>query len=180
MTANASEIWIMELFHIALYNRNLQKWLSAAGGELYGSNASPPTLTAAGADANVDLRLVSKGSGAVQANGNPVLSSVTAVSAVTGTPSASTYLRGDGTWSTPSGGSGGMLAPAQGMTLGDETFTISSGTVTQVSGTTINGYTPAIGDRILVANAPATTGTGSSYSMTSANQRYLCCHRQYH
>ena len=60
-----------------------------------------------------------------------------------------------------------MLAPAQGMTLGDETFTISSGSVTQISGTTINGYTPAIGDRILIPNAPATTGTGSSYSMTS-------------
>ena len=126
-----------------------------------------PSIGAVGVDTNISFNLTSKGNGVVQANGNPVLSSVTAVSAVTGTPSASTYLRGDGTWSTPSGGSGGMLAPAQGMTLGDETFTISSGSVTQISGTTINGYSPAIGDRILVANAPATTGTGSSYSMTS-------------
>jgi hypothetical protein len=132
-----------------------------------GGTGVNPQLATVGTDTNIGLNLVSKGTGTVQANGNPVLSSVTAVPAVTGTPSSSNYLRGDGTWATPSGGSGGMLAPVQGMTLGSETFTISSGTVTQISGTTINGYTPAIGDRILVANAPATTGTGSSYSMTS-------------
>jgi hypothetical protein len=61
----------------------------------------------------------------------------------------------------------GMLQPVQGMTLGTETFTISGGSVTQINGTTINGFTPAIGDRILIANAPATTGVGTGYSMTT-------------
>jgi hypothetical protein len=39
-----------------------------------------------------------------------LLSSVTAVAAVTGTPSSTTYLRGDGTWATPSGGSAMVVA----------------------------------------------------------------------
>ncbi|MCA9334549.1 hypothetical protein KC953_00215, partial [Candidatus Saccharibacteria bacterium] len=61
---------------------------------------------------------------------------------------------------------GGMLAPVQGM-VNTETLTISSGSVTQIAGTTVNGYTPAVGDRILIANAPASSGAASSYSMTS-------------
>lgn len=40
------------------------------------------------------------------ATGGNVLASVTAISTITGTPSSSNFLRGDGTWSTPSGGSG--------------------------------------------------------------------------
>lgn len=38
-----------------------------------------------------------------------VISSVTAIPAVTGTPSSTTYLRGDGTWATVSGGGGGSV-----------------------------------------------------------------------
>ena len=133
-----------------------------------------PYISATGSDTNVDLNLYTKGTGAVKLNGNPAITTTTGIPAVTGTPSSSNFLRGDGTWATPAGG-GGMLAPVQGMTLGDETFTISAGSVTQISGTTINAYTPAIGDRILVAGAPATSGVGTGYSMTSqpANGIYV-------
>lgn len=45
-------------------------------------------------------------------------------------------------------------------TTGVETFTIVGGSVTTINGTAIDGVTPAIGDRILVKNAPAATGAG--------------------
>jgi hypothetical protein len=47
-------------------------------------------------------------------------------------------------------------------TVGTETFTISGGAVTQITGTTIDGQSPGVNDRILIKNAPAATGTGSS------------------
>lgn len=54
--------------------------------------------------------------------------------------------------------------PVQIHTDGTETFTISSGNVTQIAGLTVNGYTPVVGDRILIPNAPTSTGAGHSYS----------------
>lgn len=51
-------------------------------------------------------------------------------------------------------------------TVGTETFTISGGAVTQINGTTIDGGSPAIGDRILIKNAPVSTGVGSSPETT--------------
>lgn len=61
----------------------------------------------------------------------------------------------------------GLLQPVQTTTVGNETFTIASGSVTQIAGTTINGYTPAVGDRILIMNAPASTGTGSGFGFST-------------
>lgn len=76
-------------------------------------------------DADVDLSLFSKGAGTVKANGVPVVTTtgsqtltgktisganntLTAIPVgaltTTGTPSASTYLRGDGTWAAVAGG----------------------------------------------------------------------------
>jgi hypothetical protein len=46
-------------------------------------------------------------------------------------------------------------------TTGAETYTIATGAVTQISGTSIDGITIAVGDRILVKNAPAATGAGA-------------------
>jgi hypothetical protein len=45
-------------------------------------------------------------------------------------------------------------------TTGSETFTISGGAVTQITGTTVDGVTGAVNDRILIKNAPASTGAG--------------------
>lgn len=47
-------------------------------------------------------------------------------------------------------------------TVGTESFIISSGAVTQITGTTLDGQSPGVNDRILIKNAPAATGTGSS------------------
>jgi Cu/Ag efflux protein CusF len=58
----------------------------------------------------------------------------------------------------------GALLPAQIVTLGDETYTVASGSVTQIAGTTIQGYSPAIGDRVFIPTAPAASGTAFSYS----------------
>lgn len=63
-------------------------------------------------------------------------------------------------------GVSGMLVACQVSTQGSETYTISSGTVTQIAGTTINGYSPQVGDRVLVITAPATSGTGTGYTNT--------------
>lgn len=47
-------------------------------------------------------------------------------------------------------------------TTGSESFTIAGGAVTQIAGTTVDGVTTAVGNRILIKNAPATTGTGTA------------------
>jgi hypothetical protein len=57
------------------------------------------------------------------------------------------------------------LISVQAMTTGSETFTIASGSVTQIAGTNIDGVTTwTIGDRILIKNAPSATGVGSADS----------------
>lgn len=57
-------------------------------------------------------------------------------------------------------------------TVGTETFTIASGSVTQIAGTTVDGRSPAIGDLILVKDAPAATGAGSVNSTQPGNGLY--------
>ena len=57
-------------------------------------------------------------------------------------------------------------------TTGAETFTIASGSVTQITGTTVNGVSPAVGDKILIKDAPAATGVGSANSTQPGNGLY--------
>ena len=57
-------------------------------------------------------------------------------------------------------------------TTGTETFTVSSGNVTQISGTSIDGVSPAVGDRILIKDAPSASGTGSANSTQPGNGIY--------
>jgi len=57
-------------------------------------------------------------------------------------------------------------------TVGTETFTISSGSVTQISGTAIDGVSPSVGDRILIKDAPSATGVGSANSTQPGNGVY--------
>ncbi len=75
-----------------------------------------------------------------------------------------------------SGAISGMLLPVQGHTRGEETYTIASGSVTQISGTTLQGvWSPSVGDRILIHTAPASSGAGMQYIVTSnpANGIYV-------
>ena len=55
-------------------------------------------------------------------------------------------------------------------TTGAETYTISGGAVTQISGTTVDGITLAINDRILIKNAPATSGAGAGSGTANTTQ----------
>jgi hypothetical protein len=57
-----------------------------------------------------------------------------------------------------------------------ETLTIVSGSVTTITGTTVDGVTISIGDPILIMNAPASTGAagGTTLSTQLANGLYVC------
>lgn len=58
-----------------------------------------------------------------------------------------------------------IKASVMAATTGAESFTISGGSVTQISGTTVDGVsTLAVGDRVLVKNAPSASGTGTADS----------------
>jgi hypothetical protein len=63
-------------------------------------------------------------------------------------------------------------ASVQAATTGSETFTVTSGSVTQINGTTLDGVSPAVGDRILIKDAPAASGTGSGGSDQPGNGIY--------
>jgi hypothetical protein len=59
-------------------------------------------------------------------------------------------------------------------TTGAESYTIVGGAVTQITGTSVDGVTGAINDRVLVKNAPSATGAGSSPETTQpANGMYI-------
>lgn len=57
-------------------------------------------------------------------------------------------------------------------TVGTETYTVTSGSVATINGLTIDGVTMAIGDRILIKDAPASSGTGSPNSTQPGNGVY--------
>lgn len=64
--------------------------------------------------------------------------------------------------------------PSAHVATATETLTIASGSVTQITGTTVDGVSPAVGDYILIPNAPASTGAagGSTFSTQPANGLY--------
>jgi hypothetical protein len=92
----------------------------------------------------------------------------------------------DGTTATDAASYGQMVALLNGRddkasvrvaTTGAETYTIAGGAVTQISGTTVNGVSPAVGEDILIKNAPTTSGvgvadSGASGSASAANGIY--------
>jgi len=58
-------------------------------------------------------------------------------------------------------------------TVGTETFTVTSGTVTTISGTALDGTSPSVGAYLLIKDAPASTGTGSTNSTEPGNGLYI-------
>lgn len=61
----------------------------------------------------------------------------------------------------------GMLVPCEVNTQGADTYTIVSGSVILINGLTINGYTPSVNDRVLIVTAPASSGAGTGYTLTT-------------
>jgi hypothetical protein len=55
-------------------------------------------------------------------------------------------------------------------TTGAETYTIAAGAVTQITGTSIDGVTIAVNDRILIKNAPAASGAGAGAGSANTTQ----------
>ncbi len=66
----------------------------------------------------------------------------------------------------------GWLQPVHCVTAGGETYTIVSGSVTVINGTTLDGVSPAVGDRILIMAAPAASGVGTQFSNQPGNGVY--------
>ncbi len=58
-------------------------------------------------------------------------------------------------------------------TTGSETYTIASGSVTQINGTAVDGTSPSVNDRILIKDAPSASGTGSAGSSQPGNGIYV-------
>lgn len=65
-----------------------------------------------------------------------------------------------------------VKASARVATVGTETFTVTGGSVTSIAGTVIDGVTLAIGDRLLIKDAPTATGVGSVNSNQPGNGLY--------
>ena len=90
-------------------------WIDALGSGTYYCNAgtwAPITLGNASTATALATNPTDCGAGtkatAIDASGNLTCSAVAVADlSATGTPSSATYLRGDGTWSAPPGGSGG-------------------------------------------------------------------------
>lgn len=66
-----------------------------------------------------------------------------------------------------------VKASARIATVGTESFTVTAGSVTTIAGTTVDGVTLAINDRLLIKDAPLATGTGSANSNQAGNGIYV-------
>jgi hypothetical protein len=103
--------------------------------------------------------------------------------AMTGTPSAPTASAGTNTTQVATTAfvttamsnaiAGINVKPsAVAASVGTETYTIVSGSVTVISGTTLDGQSPAVNDYILIKDSPASSGTGSAGSSEPGNGLY--------
>jgi hypothetical protein len=64
------------------------------------------------------------------------------------------------------------LSAVAATTGAETTITIASGSVTTISGTTLDGQSPAVNDYVLIKDAPAATGAGSAGSTQPGNGLY--------
>lgn len=150
-----------------------------------------PSIAITSSDANVSMNLTTLGTGTVQANGvsvttisgtqtltNKTISGasntltnigISSISA-TGTPSSSTYLRGDGTWETPSGGGGGDASTNTSSSVDSEVALFSSTggkTLKRAAGSGIALLTSGV---LSTVTAPSGTIVGTSDTQTLTNK----------
>ena len=138
-------------------------WNGTAIGAAYGgtgvANNSASTLTISGA---YGTTLTVSGTTALTLpTSGYLISSVSALGAnpVTGTPSSTTYLRGDGTWATVSGGGGGTYTRT--------TFTATGGQTTFTATYTV-GYVQVYLNGVLLNSSDYTATSGTSIVLTTA------------
>ena len=97
------------------------------------------------------------------------LSCLTAITGATGTPSGTTFLRGDNTWATPSG-SGNVTGPGSAVSGNIATYNGTSGTIIQDGGIASSAIVTLTGTQTLTnktLTAPA-LGTPTSLTLTNA------------
>jgi len=82
-------------------------------------------------------------------------------SAITGTPSGTTYLRGDGTWATVTGGSGDVVGPASSTDHAIARFDLTTGKLLQNSNAILTDAGTLTLDAGSTTNALVVTTTGS-------------------
>ena len=134
-------------------------WLSVANSPVTSSG----TLTVSAAGSQTTHQVIGTGTGssfgpmtltAADLPALPSLNGLMAISQInaTGTASSSTYLRGDGTWSTPTGG---FTAG------GDLSGTSTSQTVAGIQGKAVDSSVPTVGQ------APRWSASASKYVQTS-------------
>ena len=93
-------------------------------------------------------------------------------SAITGTPSGTTFLRGDGVWATPAG-SGDVVGPASATDNAIARFDTTTGKLIQNSAVTIADTTGAIAGALSIALGTASTATGQVILNNSTNANTL-------
>ena len=138
-------------------------WNGTAIGAIYGgtgvANNAASTLTISGA---YGTTLTVSGTTALTLpTSGYVISSVSPLGAnpVTGTPSSTTYLRGDGTWATVSGGGGGTYTRT--------TFTATAGQTTFTATYTV-GYVQVFLNGVLLNSTDYTATSGTSIVLATA------------
>lgn len=132
------------------------------------ATGNTPKIESRGGDTNVSLNLGSKGTGSVQANGNPIIASVTGIPAVTGTPTSSTYLRGDGTWTTPA--AGGDVSSNTATSVDSELALFNSTTGKSIKRATGTGIAKLTSGVLSTVAAPSGAIVGDTDAQTLTNK----------
>jgi hypothetical protein len=87
------------------------------------------------------------------------------------TPTSANHLATKGYTDALAQGLAGKYS-AEAATTGSESFTISAGNVTLITGTSVDGVSPNVNDYILIKDAPSATGAGSVGSTQPGNGLY--------